>query len=172
MTFREVSRGERRWHGFTPGVLLVGDHRARPLLQTALEHRGCAVTFTRDGVDGLALLTQVAPDIVVTGVDVCEFNVVAFCHVLRSLDRGSDLPIVALADTPEDARAKDLRALRGVRLARPALALGEITTTLAETLAARRQSTKKGQRDRLDRAAGWRGHVHPPAPSQGAARIY
>ena len=90
-------------------VLTVDDSRTmRDMLHLALSDAGYRVVQAVDGVDGLAVLADAQPDIIVTDINMPRMDGFGFIEGVRRDDRYRATPILVL--TPEPAGVKKARA--------------------------------------------------------------
>ncbi len=71
-----------------------------------LEQLGARVEEAGNGMDGLALVEAMTPDIVLLDMALPEFDGYAVCRTIRKLPQGHALPVLALLD-PDDPLAID-----------------------------------------------------------------
>lgn len=104
-------------------VLVVDDEPdARDLLRRLLERRQATVFTAGSAIDGLQLLEQERPDVLVSDIGMPMVDGYEFMTQVRSLgaDRGGDLPAIALtAFARAEDRARALRAGYTVHLPKP-----------------------------------------------------
>jgi len=84
-------------------ILVVDDEESlRDLVTTALEFVGHEVTVAVDGLDALAKVTEVAPDLIVLDVNMPHVDGIEVCRRLRA--DGDTTPVIFLTarDTPAD----------------------------------------------------------------------
>jgi two-component system chemotaxis response regulator CheY len=90
-------------------VLFVDDDVAmRELATTSLQARGFHVAVACDACEAMTLLGEVAPDVVVTDLQMPGMDGIGFCRYVRDHPVCSTVPIVVLSGLPAD----DMRALR------------------------------------------------------------
>jgi len=104
-------------------VLVVDDEPdARDLLRRLLERRQATVITAGSAIDGLQLLEQEKPDVLVSDIGMPLVDGYEFITQVRSLgaNRGGDLPAVALtAFARAEDRARALHAGYTVHMAKP-----------------------------------------------------
>jgi signal transduction histidine kinase/ActR/RegA family two-component response regulator len=104
-------------------VLVVDDEPdARDLLRRLLERRHATVITAGSAIDGLQLLQQEKPDVLVSDIGMPMVDGYEFITQVRSLgaEHGGDLPAIALtAFARADDRARALRAGYTVHLSKP-----------------------------------------------------
>ena len=104
-------------------VLVVDDEPdARDLLRRLLERRQATVITAGSAIDGLQLLEQEKPDVLVSDIGMPLVDGYEFITQIRSLgpDRGGELPAIALtAFARAEDRARALRAGYTVHMAKP-----------------------------------------------------
>jgi two-component system chemotaxis response regulator CheY len=88
-------------------VLAVDDSRTiRDMLRLALEDAGCTLHLAEDGVHGLEVLQGIAPDAIITDINMPRLDGFGFIEAVRALPGQRATPILVL--TTESA--PDLRA--------------------------------------------------------------
>lgn len=93
----------------TQTVLTVDDSRTmRDMLRLALSEAGYRVLQAVDGVDGLAVLEEEAPDVIVTDINMPRLDGFGFIEGVRRTVLHRATPILVL--TTESDGAKKLRA--------------------------------------------------------------
>ncbi|WP_395665408.1 response regulator [Methylocella sp.] len=91
----------------TKTILTVDDSRVmRDMLALALRRAGFAVTGAEDGARGLEALAAVAPDAVVTDINMPRLDGFGFIEAARADARWRALPILVLT-TESDAEKKE-----------------------------------------------------------------
>lgn len=97
-------------------VLIVDDSRTvRMMLRSTLESAGHHVTEAYDGVNAIATLQNVKPDLIITDVNMPEMDGITLVRELRNRPDLPRIPILILT-TVTDQEMKE----KGVRPARPA----------------------------------------------------
>src|SRR5918992_2408481 len=112
-----------------PQILVVDDERAvREALGRALELGGFDVALAADGKEGLGLVEQEAPDVVVLDVMMPGLDGLQACQILRA--RGDRTPVLMLtARTEVSSRVQGLDAGADDYLVKP-FALEELLARL------------------------------------------
>ncbi len=88
MTDRDVQRDR-------PLVLIVDDDATiRLLMRESLEQIGVAVEEARDGVEAIAIFTQLKPDIVLLDILMPNMDGFTVCTILRTLPGGAHTPVL------------------------------------------------------------------------------
>ena len=88
-------------------ILTVDDSRTmRDMLRLALEDAGFEVLQAEDGVHGLEVLEEQAPDIIITDINMPRLDGFGFIEGVRSDERHRATPILVLT-TESDATKKD-----------------------------------------------------------------
>jgi len=88
-------------------ILTVDDSRTmRDMLKLALSDAGFRVVQAEDGVHGLEVLRDEAPDVIVTDINMPRMDGYGFIRGVRSDDRHRAVPILVLT-TESDAEKKD-----------------------------------------------------------------
>ncbi|QQA41894.1 response regulator [Pelagovum pacificum] len=97
-----------------PRVLAIDDSRTiRELLRACLENAGFDVSSAVDGVDGVAQFPDVAPDVVITDINMPKLDGFGVIDSIRKGDVNRSVPILVLTteSAPElKARARDAGA--------------------------------------------------------------
>jgi two-component system, chemotaxis family, chemotaxis protein CheY len=95
-------------------VLTVDDSRTmRQMLQVALGDAGFRVVQAEDGVDGLEVLEDEFPDVIITDINMPRMDGFGFIEGVRADDRFRGIPILVLTTESDDAkktRARDAGA--------------------------------------------------------------
>ena len=95
-------------------VLAVDDSRTmRGMLNMALTSAGFEVTLAEDGIDGLEKLAGIAPDVIISDINMPRMDGFGFIEAVRGDAGRAGLPILVLTteSAPElKARARDLGA--------------------------------------------------------------
>ncbi|PQO23621.1 response regulator [Rhodobacteraceae bacterium WD3A24] len=98
----------------TVTVLAVDDSRTmRNLLDAALSEAGFDVRFAEDGAEGLKCLSEAAPDVVITDINMPRLDGFGFIETVRRDHGNRALPILVLtteSGTELKARARDAGA--------------------------------------------------------------
>lgn len=90
-------------------ILIVEDDTAMArALQDGLQYEGHSVTIARDGVEGLRLATEAAPDLVLLDLMLPKMGGLDVCKKIRA--RGSDVPVLMLT-----ARGQEIDKVVGLR---------------------------------------------------------
>ena len=85
-------------------VLVVEDSPTQALqLQLLLEEEGLQVICAEDGETGLALATQVYPDLIILDIQLPGIDGFQVCRCLKELPDVADIPVIMFTrhDTPE-----------------------------------------------------------------------
>ncbi|SLN49142.1 response regulator [Roseisalinus antarcticus] len=97
-----------------PKVLAIDDSRTiRELLRVSLEGAGFEVTSAEDGVDGVSRFPDVAPDVVITDINMPNMDGFGVIDAIRKGAVNSTVPILVLTteSAPElKARAREAGA--------------------------------------------------------------
>lgn len=95
-------------------VLTVDDSRTmRQMLQVALGDAGFRVVQAEDGIDGLEVLEDESPDVIITDINMPRMDGFGFIERVRADDRFRSIPILVLTTESDDAkktRARDAGA--------------------------------------------------------------
>lgn len=95
-------------------VLTVDDSRTmRQMLQVALGDAGFRVVQAEDGIDGLEVLEDESPDVIITDINMPRMDGFGFIEGVRADDRFRSIPILVLTTESDDAkktRARDAGA--------------------------------------------------------------
>jgi len=92
-------------------ILAVDDSRTmRDMINLALASAGFNVVVANDGVHGLKVLSECAPDVIITDINMPELDGFGFIEGVRKTDRHRAVPILVLttessAELKERARA-------------------------------------------------------------------
>lgn len=90
-------------------VLAVDDSRTmRDMLNVALGQEGFEVHLAENGVDGLDVLAQCQPDVIITDINMPRMNGFEFIEEVRQIDAHRTVPILTL--TTESAPELKARA--------------------------------------------------------------
>ena len=90
-------------------VLAVDDSRTmRDMLKMALSSAGFEVSLAEDGEDGLSVLSGMAPDVIITDINMPKLDGFGFIEGARQSDAHRGVPILVL--TTESAPALKARA--------------------------------------------------------------
>lgn len=88
-------------------ILTVDDSRTmRDMLMLALSNAGYSVLQAVDGVDGLEVLQNAAPDVIITDINMPRMDGFGFIEGVRGSARHRAVPILVLT-TESDASKKD-----------------------------------------------------------------
>lgn len=88
-------------------ILTVDDSRTmRDMLMLALSNAGYSVLQAIDGVDGLDVLRDAAPDVIITDINMPRMDGFGFIECVRGSARHRAVPILVLT-TESDAAKKD-----------------------------------------------------------------
>jgi two-component system chemotaxis response regulator CheY len=101
-------------------ILLVEDEvEIRTLARLQLESDGYSVSEAADGVEALALLHGVEPDVILLDLDMPRMNGLSFLERLRAGER-APVPVVVFSadDTPDTLRRLEGLGCKG-RVAKP-----------------------------------------------------
>lgn len=91
----------------TANVLIVDDSRTvRMMVRNALEHAGHKVTEAYDGVNAIALLRDVNPDLIITDVNMPEMDGITLVSEVRKRADLPRMPILILT-TVTDQEMKE-----------------------------------------------------------------
>jgi two-component system chemotaxis response regulator CheY len=94
-------------------VLTVDDSRTmREMLRLALTEAGYRVVQAEDGVHGLEVLSDEAPDVIVTDINMPRMDGFGFIEEVRGDPRYRGLPILVLT-TESDAEKKNRARMAG-----------------------------------------------------------
>jgi len=95
-------------------ILTVDDSRTmRDMLRLALEDAGFLVTQAEDGVHGLEVLADAAPDVIITDINMPRLDGFGFIEGVRRDTRLRAVPILVLtteSDPGKKARAREAGA--------------------------------------------------------------
>ena len=86
-------------------ILVIDDSAlSRKILEDALVERGFSVTIAEDGQQGLMLLTQQMPDLILMDVVMPNMNGWEACRHMRNVARSQLVPIIIMTskNTPHD----------------------------------------------------------------------
>jgi two-component system chemotaxis response regulator CheY len=90
-------------------VLTVDDSRTmRDMLSLTLKSAGFRVLQAEDGIDGLQVLEQETPQVIITDINMPRLDGFGFIEEVRQTQRWRSVPILVL--TTESDAAKKLRA--------------------------------------------------------------
>ena len=90
-------------------VLTVDDSRTmRDMLNLTLTSAGFRVIQAEDGIDGLQVLEQETPHVIITDINMPKLDGFGFIEELRQTERWRSVPILVL--TTESDAAKKVRA--------------------------------------------------------------
>jgi len=88
-------------------VLAIDDSRTmRDLLRAALEAAGFEVTTAEDGQDGIESLRAVAPDVIITDINMPRLDGFGVIEAVRRSDCAASVPVLVLS-TESSAEMKD-----------------------------------------------------------------
>ncbi len=118
-------------------ILLVDDDpNLRDMLRQMLEMGGFEVTEAEDGLDALAKLAKITPDIMVLDVMMPNLDGVSLCRRLRSEAEFVSLPIIMLSGkTQQRAVQEGLAAGANLYLCKP-ITVSELIQAARELLPA------------------------------------
>ncbi|WP_020468470.1 HD-GYP domain-containing protein [Zavarzinella formosa] len=90
----------------SPLVLVIDDnHAVRRLLRHIMEREGHRVIEARDGAEGLTLLSERDPDLVLLDLDMPKMGGLEFCQLIKSQSRTRLVPVVIITGrSVEEAR--------------------------------------------------------------------
>jgi two-component system chemotaxis response regulator CheY len=95
-------------------ILTVDDSRTmRDMLRMALEDAGFHVTQAEDGAEGLEVLKDAAPDVIITDINMPRLDGFGFIEGVRKDERLRAVPILVLtteSDPGKKARAREAGA--------------------------------------------------------------
>ena len=95
-------------------VLAVDDSRTmRDMISLALKDEDFEIRLAEDGQDGLDLLAEEAPDVIITDINMPRLDGFGFINAIRSRDASKHTPILVLTteSSPElKSRARDAGA--------------------------------------------------------------
>ena len=95
-------------------VLAVDDSRTmRSMIEQALLNAGFEVSLAEDGVDGLSKLDTVAPDLIITDINMPRMDGFGFIENVRKRPDNTGVPILVLTTESGDTlkqRARDAGA--------------------------------------------------------------
>ncbi|WP_270728829.1 response regulator [Shimia sp. Alg240-R146] len=95
-------------------ILAIDDSRTmRAMLETALTEAGMDVDLAEDGVEGLEVLPDAAPDLVITDINMPRLDGFGLIEGVREKPEYASLPILVLTTENGDAlkqRARDAGA--------------------------------------------------------------
>ncbi|MFV0293521.1 MAG: response regulator [Paracoccus sp. (in: a-proteobacteria)] len=95
-------------------ILVVDDSRTmRDMLRISLTAAGMRVTAVNDGMQGLELLGELNPDVIISDVNMPHMDGFSFIESVREIDRLRTIPILVLTmeTAPElKARARNVGA--------------------------------------------------------------
>ena len=86
-------------------ILIVEDSAIQAtLLRRTLVQHGFAVTVARDGAEGLALIRQRKPTLVISDIEMPKMNGYEMCHEIKRDETLQDIPVILLSalSDPED----------------------------------------------------------------------
>jgi len=98
-------------------VVVENDHDLRFLYQLKLEREGFAVATAADGVEGLAVIAQHRPRIVLIDLVLPRMGGAEMLARLRAEDWGSDIRVIILTNISKDEAPPALRFLHVDRYA-------------------------------------------------------
>ncbi|RYH00952.1 response regulator [Salipiger sp. IMCC34102] len=88
-------------------ILAIDDSRTmRGLLRASLEEAGFDVTTAEDGIDGMERLEAVAPDVIITDINMPRLDGFGVIEAVRKSDEGRSVPILVLS-TESGVEMKD-----------------------------------------------------------------
>jgi two-component system chemotaxis response regulator CheY len=92
-------------------VLTVDDSRTmRDMLRLCLTHAGYTVTEAVDGEDGLVVLGQVRPDVIISDINMPRLDGFGFIERVRADQAHRSIPILVLTTENDDAKKARARA--------------------------------------------------------------
>ncbi|GIK43561.1 MAG: response regulator [Chloroflexi bacterium] len=136
-----------------PCVLIVEDHDSlRLLLHQMLESQNYRIEEAADGVQALAILQRLLPDIVLLDVMLPDLSGFEVCRQLRQLPGGGNLPVIMIT-AREDAEAIELAFAAGATdyLIKP-VRYAVLSHRLSQLLRTRQAEEALRQSERLYRA--------------------
>jgi len=106
-------------------VLAVDDSRTiRDMLKLTLEHAGMELYLAEDGVHGLEVLDGLAPDAIISDINMPRLDGFGFIEAVRGQDRHRATPILVLTTESDDPSKEvrqttiDVRGMADVELAK------------------------------------------------------
>ena len=114
-------------------ALLAEDHSdLRLLLDLTLERGGFHVVQATDGQDALDQIARVAPDVLVTDLQMPRVDGLQLVRTVRALAGYQRLPILLLTGSPDDARAREIASLPLVKIVVKPPSWAELADRLVE----------------------------------------
>ncbi len=95
----------------TKTILTVDDSRTmRDMLKLALVSAGYVVLQAEDGLDGLDVLSQTRPDVIITDVNMPRMDGFGFIEAVRGQGAHRTIPILVLTTESDDDKKQRARA--------------------------------------------------------------
>lgn len=95
----------------TRTVLTVDDSRTmRDMLRLCLTHAGYVVTEAVDGVDGLAVLDHMRPDVIISDINMPRLDGFGFIQRVRANQAFRAIPILVLTTESDETKKARARA--------------------------------------------------------------
>lgn len=116
-------------------VLVVDDDpHLRILLRQMLEYRNFTVVEAEDGLDALARVEEVIPDVVVLDVMMPRMDGITVCKKLRERPETADLPIVILSGKVQDTAVAEGMAAGANKYLKKPIPLAELVEHIRSVL--------------------------------------
>lgn len=92
-------------------AIIEDDSVIRQMYRMKFEAEGFEVQVADNGKDGVALVTQMRPDIILLDLHMPEMNGAEALEVIRRFDWGKEIPVIILTNLGEEESPKSLHAL-------------------------------------------------------------
>ena len=104
-----------------PSVLMIDDDiEIRHMLGMLLDFEGWETLEASDGIEGLQVLEQSLPDVIVLDVMMPRMDGIQFCRELRKREETAKIPVIILSGkTTADAIAEGMEAGATLYLTKP-----------------------------------------------------
>ena len=92
-------------------AIVEDDGVIRQMYQMKFEQEGFDVKVAANGKDGVALVAEMKPDIILLDLHMPEMNGVEALQEIRKKDWGKNIPVIVLTNLGEEESPKSLRSL-------------------------------------------------------------
>lgn len=92
-------------------AIIEDDSVIRQMYRMKFEAEGFEVQVADNGKDGVALVTQMRPDIILLDLHMPEMNGAEALEAIRRFDWGKEIPVIILTNLGEEESPKSLHTL-------------------------------------------------------------